>query len=141
MSHIRKEIESKSFLNLGKNEFVINEFRDAKKTRWKTFGNKSTDFAVVTNKKLIHVVLVREDIFYRNHEYMVNYIPFDQILQVERFWFEDDRFWVTKKLGCKITYKALDREAYRLIQLKNNTNYFIDLIKGLLKESHFNSNI
>ncbi len=78
-----KQVEQKEYLRLTQDEYIIIEYKNRRKTPWKQFGNRLTDFIIVTNKKLINAYLVKA-FFHKNSEYFVDLIPFEIIKKVQQ---------------------------------------------------------
>ena len=101
-------------------EHLLGEFENKKKTPWKTFGNRRTDFILITNKKLVNVFLVKANTF-GDPDYMVDYIPFNTIEKIELTQQE-------LKDCLKVTFNKNGTTNSLTVQLEENSSNAISLI-------------
>lgn len=123
-----REVNSDKFLDLDKDENVVSRFKNFRKTKYKAFGNRLTDFLVITNKKLIYVYLVEAGLIkMKDAYYKVEYIPHNIITKIQAI--ESSAGVYELKVGFS---KGEEKEEVCLTwELRDQTHNAIALIESM----------
>ena len=125
----KEEVDQKLHLELQENEEELGSFLDHNKSRWKTIGNRKTDYLTVTTDNLIFANLIKAYVWPANpkeSQYSVHKYPYSRLKSVS----------ITKnekgndELKITLTDEENENEWSKSYWLKNDTSTAITLINS-----------
>lgn len=132
--HFAKEkVDQRIHLELKKNEKELGSFLDHNKSKWKTIGNRKTNYLTVTTDNLIFVDLIKAYVWPSNpkeSQYCVHKYPYNRLKNVSI----DKNEKGNDELKITLTDEENGNEWSKSFWLKDDTSTAIALINSAWKK-------